>query len=370
MKTIAIFSAFYPPHVGGVESYVFYLSKELERTGYRVIIVTSNEEKIQSVEDEGNIRIIRLPIFKTFSQRFPLPKKNKEFKQLMSLLDSESIEHIIVNTRFHLTSMVGAKYGYDHHIKVSLIEHGSNHLTVDHKLFDLLGEQVEHALTWRIKKYVSDYYGVSRAASKWIEHFKVKSSGEWYNSIDVNQEIPVREKQSLFTFSYAGRIIKQKGIENVLEAYSKLQTEYPNMQLLIAGEGNQKEELEKKYKENKSIHFLGRIEKKEVLNLLAKSDVFLYPPIWPEGLPSSILEAGLLKTPVITTAQGGITEIIEDRSNGILVKEDSESLYQAMKELLLHEDLRAKLGDSLHRTVEDKFSWQSTANKVIIDISK
>ncbi len=368
MKTIAIFSAYYPPHVGGIESYVFYLSNELVKKGYRVVIVTSNEEHINSVVDEGNKRIIRIPIYNMFSQRYPIPKKNKEYKELIHLLDQENLDHIIVNARFHLTSLIGAKYGKAHNIGVTLIEHGSNHLTVDNKVFDFFGEIVEHVLSWKIRKYVDNYYGVSKAASKWMTHFKVHSSGEWYNSIDTNQNIPKRNKQSIFTFSFAGRLIKQKGIENVLEAYTKTHERFKDTQLVIAGDGNQMNDLIEKYKNDDSIHFVGRLEKKEVLDLLAKTDVFVYPPIWPEGLPTSILEAGLLKVPVISTAQGGIIEIISDMENGIIVQENVDSLYLAMKKLYEDRELGKTMANRLHDDVELKFSWNHTAEKVIKDI--
>ena len=98
--------------------------------------------------------------------------------------------------------------------------------------------------------------------------------------------------------------------------------------------------------------------------------MFLYPPLWPEGLPTSILEAGLMSCAVIGTNQGGITEIIKDQANGIIVDNTMESLYLAMEKLILDSELREKYSNELHKTIENDFSWDVTAKKIINDIKK
>ena len=184
-KTIAIFSGYHLPHLGGIERYTDNLSKQLIKKGYKVIIISSdyNFDK-DYIKEEKNIIYIKIPVFKLFISRYPIPKINNEYKKIIKYLKKLNIDKIIVNTRFHLTSLVGAKFGYKNNIKVYLIEHGSNHLTIDNKILDFFGEIYEHLLTKYIKKYVNYYYGVSKEACNWQEHFGIESNGVWYNSIN------------------------------------------------------------------------------------------------------------------------------------------------------------------------------------------
>ena len=77
-----------------------------------------------------------ITIFNIFKNRYPIPKYNSEYKRILKKLEEYKIESIIVNTRFHLTSHIGAKYGKKNNIPVYLIEHGSNYVTLDNNFID------------------------------------------------------------------------------------------------------------------------------------------------------------------------------------------------------------------------------------------
>lgn len=76
----------------------------------------------------------------------------------MAQLKKENIEFCVLNTRFWLTSLLGAKFAKKKNIPSILIEHGSSHFTVYNKILDFFGHIYEHLLTNTIKKYVSDFY--------------------------------------------------------------------------------------------------------------------------------------------------------------------------------------------------------------------
>ena len=168
MKTIAIFSGYHLPHLGGIERYTDNLSKELVKKGYKVIIISSDYQFDKNyIVDTKEITYLKIPVHKLFVSRYPIPKINKDYKKVLKKLDSFKIDAIIVNTRFHLTSLVGAKYGKKNKIPVFLIEHGSQHLTVDNKVLDYFGSIYEHCLTVYVKRFVDYYYGVSKEACNW-----------------------------------------------------------------------------------------------------------------------------------------------------------------------------------------------------------
>lgn len=366
-ETIVFFSGYHAPHLGGIERYTDNLSKELVKKGYKVIIVTSNYNNLKEIEKNKEVTIMRIPIYNIFKNRYPIPKHNKKQKEILKKLDNYKIKAIIVNTRFHLTSLIGAKYGKKHNIPVFEIEHGSQHLTVDNKILDFLGLIYEHALTHHIKKYFSYCYGVSNEAAKWLQHFKIKPAGVWYNSIKkFGENIPLEKNKKIIQITYAGRILKQKGIKELINTFKSINNN--NIRLNIAGDGNLLSVL-KNNNNDKRIIFLGKLSFEKLVKLYAKTDIFVYAPIWPEGLPTAILEAGYMKCAVIASPFGGTKEIIKDKENGLMVTNEHE-MYDALNTLIDNQKLREKYSNKLYDTVNKKFLWEKTCEKIVSDIEK
>lgn len=364
-KTIAIFCGYALPHLGGIERYVDNLTKQLIKLNYKVIVVSSNYDDFKTIEDNNRVINIRIPIHNIFKKRYPIIKHhNKEYKRAIDELNKYKIDRIIVNTRFHLTSLMGAKYGKKHNIPVYLIEHGSNHLSISNKILDFFGAIYEHVLTWKVKKYVDKYYGVSQDACDWQKHFKINSNGVWYNSINrFDEDIDIKKSQKEITILYAGRILKEKGIEDLIIAFNKLNKK--NAKLLIAGDGNFLPYLKNKYNQ-KNIEFLGKTNFDDLIRIYAKTNIFVHPSHYPEGLPTCILEAGLMKCAVIATPNGG-TRYFIDGNNGVVVNSQDE-LEKELDRLVNNVNLTKKMGEKLHDTVVNNFTWEVTTNKILNDM--
>ena len=120
---------------------------------------------------------------------------------------------------------------------------------------------------------------------------------------------------------------------------------------------------------NKRIKFYGKLDFDKLCELYAYNDIFVYAPNWPEGLPTSILEAGLMGNSVITSLQGGIKEIINDGINGLIVNDEDELLYK-LEYLILHKDIRLKLSKQLKEKILNNFEWGKTSDKIINDLYK
>lgn len=139
-----------------------------------------------------------------------------------------------------------------------------------------------------------------------------------------NAETASRNKYFLFV----GRLAAEKGVQVLLEAWQGL----PNEQLIIAGDGPEKNELVSKYGELKNVQFTGHQSKEEVLNLMKKCKALLFPSIWYEGLPLTIVEAFATGTPVIGSSIGAVGEMIKDRYNGLLFEAgNSKSLKHSIE---------------------------------------
>ncbi len=371
-KKVAIYTGFFLPHLGGVERYVDKLTIELEKIGYQcVIITTQHDESLPTKECIGGRTIYRLPTYGLFKQRYPIIKKRNN-KDLLKKVESENFDYCIVNTRFHLTSLLGARLAKKQNIKVSLIEHGTAHFSVDNKILDFFGMIYEHMLTFIIKRYVDSYYGVSRKCNKWLQHFGISADGVWYNAINPEDQSVAGNiydshyKKDDIIVSYAGRLIKEKGILNLLEAFEAVRKEEKNdkLQLVVAGDGPLKESLTQRYTDDKNIHFLGRLDFKEIMSLYKRSDIFVNPSLYPEGLPTAILEAGLMNTAIIATPKGGTEEVILDENHGIIVDGSVDSLKAALKEMIDNKAMRKKRANTVKKRIEKVFSWQSVAQCV------
>lgn len=369
IKTIAIFSGYSLPHLGGIERFVDNLSKKFIENGYKTIIVSSNyNNSFETITKSNNLIDMRIPIYKLFSKRYPIIKHNKKLIEVKRELDSNDISAIIVNTRFHLTSLFGAKYGRKHKIPVYLIEHGSSHLSINNKFLDFLGAIYEHVLTSYLKKFVNYYYGVSQDACDWQKHFKINSDGIWYNSINrFDENIKIEKSSENIIILYAGRILKQKGVEDLIEAFLQVKNNYKNSELIIAGDGDFLPILRKKYCD-KRIKFMGKINFDELKKLYSKSNIFVHPSHYPEGLPTSILEAGLMKCAIIATPNGGTSYFIND-TNGIIIK-SMDDLVKALEKCLENPDYCRKIGENMQKTVINNFTWDKTVKKIINDINQ
>lgn len=367
-KKIVFFNGFYLPHLGGVERYTNKLCEELKKY-YKIIIVTTNYNKNITYETIDGIDIYRLPVYNIFKNRYPIIKKNKEYYKIIKKINDMEIDHIICNTRYYQTSLIGAEIAKNKKTDLLIIDHSSNYVTIGNKFLDKLGSFYEDYLTKKIKSYNPRFYGVSKKCNEWLKHFEINASGVFYNSIDkkVYDNFYSEKEDKKTIISYIGRIIPEKGIVNLLDVYEDLKEKYDNIELIVAGDGSILEKLKKNYK---NVNFLGKIDYKEVMKLCAKTDIFVHPSMYPEGLPTSILEAGIMKTAVIATDRGGTKEIINNNKIGLIIEENKSDLKNKLIYLIENPDKVAELKENIHNRIIKNFTWEQTAKSVKEELEK
>lgn len=369
MKTIAIFSGYYLPHLGGVERYTYNLAKKLKQMGYNIIIVTSRYDKeLKEIEETDYAKIYRLPTYKIVAERYPINKKNKRFKEIFKMLENENIDSAIIQTRFWTTSYFASKFVAKNNIPACLIEHGSTHFTVNNKILDKFGEIYEHKLTNAIKKNVKDFYGVSKKCTEWLKHFGIEAKGVFYNSINI-EEVEgytkyIQKDSDKIIITYVGRMIEEKGVLKLIEAFEKLEKKYDNLELDLAGAGPILEKIIAENKDEKNIKILGKLSHDEVLKLLGKTTIFVNPSAFSEGLPTTILEAGIMNCAVIATPMGGTTEIISGDDFGYICGFETDEILEKIEKLIRNKDEITKLSTNINDKVRKQFSWDVTARKI------
>lgn len=375
-KVYCFFSANYLPNVGGVERYTYNLAKKLVQRGNRVIIVTSNVFLLKEYEEIEGIEIYRLPCYNWLNGRFPVLRFNKKFHILSAKLKKIPMDLIMVNTRFYLHSLYGVWLAKKKNTKCIVIEHGTSHLTVDNKVWDKIGEGFEHFFTKIIRHYCDKFYGVSKACNNWSAHFGIQSEGILYNAVnneeiqnirhrhikDYREDYGVKHNELVIVFT--GRLVKEKGILNLIEAVNQLNSESYPVHLFIAGAGNLEDFIKEKEMESVKIHFLGQLNFENVVTVLDQSDIFCLPSE-SEGFPTSTLEAAACECYVVSTDCGGTRELIINNEFGTIIKNNEvESIYKALKKVVLDKKIRERGVGKSYKYLINNFTWEKTAENV------
>lgn len=374
-KEIIIFSEYYLPKLGGVERYTNKLIEELKEK-YNITIVTTILDGVEDYDQQENVKIFRVPVYNIFKSRYAFIKKNKKFKKIMSEVGKIHYNFLICQTRFFPMTSFGAKYAKKNHIPMIVIEHGSSHFSINNRILDFFGKIYEHLITNRLKRKCSNYYGVSQRCVSWLKHFKIDALGVLYNSIDhkdynkFKDKYYFKNKEKEINICYAGRLIKEKGVYELCDAFNKLTKGYKNIKLNIAGDGPILNDLKLKYSNNKKIVFLGKLDFDNVMGLYNSCDIFVYPSMYPEGLPTSILEAGLMKCAVVATDRGGTVEVITHKKDGLICEENVQSIHDNIKILLDNHKLLEEYKEKLHQRIIENFTWNVTAKKLSNIIEK
>ena len=114
---------------------------------------------------------------------------------------------------------------------------------------------------------------------------------------------------------YAGRLSREKGIHTLLAAWRSL----PDIPLKIVGDGPLMGEVREAVGQSDSIELLGWVGRQELFRLLKNSCFLVFPSVWYEGLPLTIIESFACGVPVIASGIGAMAEIVEDRVTGLHV---------------------------------------------------
>lgn len=355
---------------------MYNLAKGLKKRDYNVIIVTSDTEEGYHYEVKKEATVIRMPSIKLMNGRLPVWKYNKETKHWISELDKNKVDYVIINTRFYVLSCFAAKYAEKRNIPCYLIEHGTGHLSFNNKLIDLCGQVYEHAITCYVKKHVKNFYGVSWACADWIKHFNINAKGVLYNAIDLENIKKISEDgndeiRKLINYSetdqiiaYTGRLIKEKGILKLVDAIKKIHDECPNVKLCVAGDGELFEQL--KEANYDYVILLGKLPFEKVVQLLNLTMIYCLPTDYPEGLPTSVLEAIACNNYVVTTSSGGAKEVIINGKYGVILEENNvDNIYEAIITAIQNPELREKTVKNAYERLVNNFTWRNTVDELI-----
>lgn len=164
---------------------------------------------------------------------------------------------------------------------------------------------------------------------------------------------------------YLGRLAEQKGVDLALSALASILDRFPNIHLIIAGDGPERPALEQQVGElglSEVVTFTGWVAPDQVLVLINTATIVVMPSRW-EGHPSVALQVGLMARPLVATRVGGLPETVVHEQTGLLVeKGDTAGLAEALSFLLEHPDITVRMGHAARQRVQEVFSFERCVN--------
>jgi len=185
----------------------------------------------------------------------------------------------------------------------------------------------------------------------------------------MRAELGIGDAPMVFT---AGRLVSKKGFAYLIKATPRLTASRPDLQVLIAGDGDLRPELERQAQAVGSgrVRLLGNQSQSRIARLAAAADVVAVPSIRDDagnvdGLPNFALESMAAAAPLVATTAGGLGQLIEDGVTGRLVGErDGDALAEAIDSYLSDPVAARRVGAAGRHHVETEYSWARTAARI------
>jgi glycosyltransferase involved in cell wall biosynthesis len=337
---------------GGQEKVVLQLLKLLDRNKFEIFFATGDNSKIPSDVPE-DVQVFRVG----FNSKFDIASCFR----IRKIVKQHRIQ--IINVHGFRSSLL-IRLAYLFSRKIRIVYTGQVNYeqlkqyskSLSNRFSIVVGNFLDYAATDLIVFVSEKNLSVRLQQKPKIDPARFRVIYNGVNPADFSLRAISRSnpKKIIVTLS---ALVKRKGVDILIKAVKILADKGTNnFEVRIGGEGPEKENLQNliaEYHLEGRITMMGYVNKEELLSI---ADIFVLPT-YSEGLPLSIIEAGLFSVPVIASAVDGVSEIIEDKVNGLLVNAGQpDELADAISLLLQNDNLCYTLGKNLHQIACTKFS--------------
>ena len=368
MNILFIIRYFYP-FVGGTEKQALALASCLVKKGVNVKIITSRfEKKWPKHEIMDEVEVVRLfsPRIKIFGALlflFCLAVYLIKYRKNFSLIHTFQIGYtsslsILLANLLRKPSVIKlacsgcggdiqrARKTLYGKIFLFMAKKASSIITLSSTIErELIEEKIDPSKTKLIHNGVD------------LERFK-----EIEGKSQLRKKLGIPDKKSII---YTGRLVYQKGIDVLIQSFSKLNGE-TDCQLIIIGDGPERQNIVRlidHYQLSKSVILIEEAE--DIASYLNTADVFVLSSRF-EGLSNSLLEAMACGLPVISTRVGGSVDTIENGINGLMVDVDNEEqLARSMSKVLNDPLLGKAIGENARKTIEASYDLNKVADRYL-----
>lgn len=342
--------------VGGIQTYLNNLSELLMEMGYEVVIYQRASKnfnrKYNNIEVIGingsspRARTIGKELFKECKKRFNIDSDILIFGSDDYICDTDGIPFIAI------------QHGITWDIP-----------TEQNKIYGILKKFYRGMLVVKRVEKASLLVCVDNNFINWYRATVTKPEVKMINIPNFAKIAPVIKKPEdrLLRIMFARRFFPYRGTRVFSKAVKRLLKEYDNLEITLAGEGPDEKWLRNQF-ENESKVKLIKYSSYESLKVHSDKDIAVVPTLGSEGTSLSLLEAMSTQCAVVCTNVGGMTDIILNGFNGLIVNPDEECIYQSLRILIENPELRLRLAKNGYNIVKECFSkekWCSRWKEVI-----
>ncbi len=335
-KTILIYIKQLHNLAGGSERLACSLAKSLNKNGFKVIILTSDNKGLKPFYDFENIEILNIPIL-DFSRK-------TNFIDLFIIIPK--IREILRKVKPNIA--IGFNISSYAFLALASINLGIPVIASDHIIFNHYLKNINQLIFLLITyPFISSYTFVSLQAResypKFIQRKSIIIKNPYISNLSINNINNNSKIQNIIT---VGRLDKQKDHKTGILAFYKLQKKYPNLKFKIYGDGELKHNLEKLIKKlflSNNVFLMGL--EKNIQKIYSKSDLYICSSKY-ESLGLTVLEAMDAGIPVVGFEEClGVNQILTNNKNGILVKVKKDRVDSLFSEIdrLMHSTKLYKL---------------------------
>lgn len=329
---------------------------------YEVVVVAPNGQERKEIELREGVRFIPLDMQRRFSP----------FRDLISLIklmyilirESPDIIHSITPKAGFLAMIAGGICGVPirMHTFTGLLFPTSNGIK---KTILKLADKVTCVCATNV---YGEGYGVKNDLERFhitTKQIKVLANGN-INGIDLEYYKPEAIKHDVFTYIFCGRIVGDKGMNELSYAFKKIVKQYHNVKLLLVGMFEDDLDpilpiAKEFFLTSPNVSLVSW--QKDIRPFLNSSDVLVFPS-YREGFPNIVLQAQAVGLPAIVSNINGCNEIIRNNENGwIIPPKDEVALYERMCEVYIHRNELIPMKERCRQVVEkyfnNKFVWSA-----------
>lgn len=342
--------------IGGIQTYITNLIPIILREGYEVHIY--QRSTIDFIKEDGKVIIHGFKHPDSFS--YPLFKYI--FKRAKKNINAQ--EDLVI---FGTDACIVPCKGY----KSIAIQHGiwwdiceKRHCTNLKYLYHFLQKSRMAWCTIKRDALVDTMVCVDHNFVNWYRALTLYPKNTLYVIPNFSEVPPTCPTKPIDTINiiFARRLQTYRGTRLFTNAISKILKAYPNINVTIAGTGPDEQYMKDRLKEFSQVTFT-TYESKDSLAIHEDKHIAVVPTIGSEGTSLSLLEAMSSGCAVICTNVGGMTNIVIDHFNGIMINPEEEALYQAIKKLIENRSLLNNIANNAYHTVCSSFSLDSWQEK-------
>lgn len=371
---IALVTAYYPPHLGGVERFTENLADALAAKGNLITVITTTPGYEDALSGSERIHVVSVPACSVMGDRFPLLSLTPTFFRRKKVLEKIKFDSVVINTRYYPICALGCHIAKVAKAKLVLIDHSSGPISTERSLLGIAMRAYERAMNVVIRRNKPIVCSVSRRGLEWLKTIDMDGKTVVHNSIDTDKylelaaDVDWRSKLSIevdsFVVTYAGRLIAEKGLPKLIEAVDLLNKSGHKVTLVVAGDGSLADPVRMTH--HKWLKYVGRLNQSELSSLLRDSDGFCLPTEYPEGLPTVLLEAGAQRCAIVVSDCAGAREVVPDDTFGcVLDVVTPEAIATAIAHFANNPDAARECGIKVSQHIAKRFSWDFSADSLL-----